>query len=67
MNFVILAAKQKLRHSVTQFKEQIKTSKRGRKKLYHDPLIAQVLTDIWVATNLACAKRLKAMNCGDKY
>ena len=38
-----------------------KVSKRGRKTLYHDPLIAQVLTDIWVATNLACAKRLKAM------
>ena len=38
-----------------------KASKRGRKKLYDDPLIAQVLTDIWVATNLACAKRLKAM------
>jgi len=38
-----------------------KASKRGRKKFYHDPLIAQVLTDIWVATNLACAKRLKAM------
>jgi len=38
-----------------------KISKRGRKKFYHDPLIAQVLTDIWVATNLACAKRLKAM------
>ncbi len=38
-----------------------KVSKRGRKKFYHDPLIAQVLTDIWVATNLACAKRLKAM------
>jgi len=38
-----------------------KTSKRGRKKFYHDPLIAPVLTDIWVATNLACAKRLKAM------
>lgn len=38
-----------------------KVSKRGRKKFYHDPLIAQVLSDIWVATNLACAKRLKAM------
>ncbi len=38
-----------------------KVSKRGRKTLYHDPLIAQVLTDIWVATNLAYAKRLKAM------
>ena len=36
-----------------------KVSKRGRKKLYHDPLMAQVLSDIWVATNLACAKRLK--------
>jgi len=21
---------------------------------WHDPLIAQVLTDVWVATNLAC-------------
>ena len=36
-------------------------SKRGRKKFYHDPLIAQVLSDIWVVSNLACAKRLKAM------
>ena len=25
-----------------------KVSKRGRKKFYHDPLIAQVLSDIWV-------------------
>lgn len=41
--------------------KQRKASKRGRKKLYHDPLIAQVLYDIWVVSNLACAKRLKAM------
>jgi hypothetical protein len=38
-----------------------KTSKRGRRKTYDDPMILQVLTDIWVAGNLPCAKRLKAM------
>ncbi len=51
-------------HSPAQFKKQGKTSKvskRGRRKFYHDPLIAQVLSDIWVVSNLACAKRLKAM------
>ena len=36
-------------------------SKRGRKKFYHDPLIAQVLTDIGVVSNLACAKGMEAM------
>jgi hypothetical protein len=38
-----------------------KLSKRGRKKVYHDPMIIQVLKDIWVAANLPCAKRLKTM------
>ena len=38
-----------------------KLSKRGRKSLYGDPMILQVLTDIWKATNLPCAKRLKAI------
>ncbi len=38
-----------------------KVSKRGRKKFYHDPLIAQVLTDIGVVTNLACSKGMKAI------
>ncbi len=36
-------------------------SKRGRKKVYDDPLIAEVLRDLWVATNLPCSKRLKAI------
>jgi hypothetical protein len=35
--------------------------KRGRKKLYDDPLIEHVLRDLWVATNLPCAKRLVAI------
>jgi hypothetical protein len=36
-------------------------SRRGRKKHYTDPLIKKVLFDIWVATNLPCSKRLKAL------
>lgn len=36
-------------------------SRRGRKKVYDDPLIMDVLRDIWVATNLPCSKRLKAI------
>ena len=36
-------------------------AQRGRKKHYTDPVIKQVLTDIWVATNLPCSKRLKAI------
>ena len=36
-------------------------SKRGRKKIYDDPLIIQALRDIWIATNLPCAKNLKAI------
>jgi hypothetical protein len=38
-----------------------KLSKRGRKKVYDDPMILQVIKDIWVAANLPCAKRLKTM------
>jgi hypothetical protein len=36
-------------------------AKRGRKKHYNDPLIKKVLRDIWVAANLPCSKRLKAV------
>lgn len=36
-------------------------SKRGRKKIYGDPLIVQVLRDLWIATNLPCSKNLKAI------
>ena len=38
-----------------------KPAKRGRKPLYDDPTILEVLTDIWQKTNLPCAKRLKAI------
>jgi len=36
-------------------------SKRGRKKQYINPMIFKVIRDIWVATNLPCSKRLKAI------
>jgi hypothetical protein len=36
-------------------------SRRGRKKNYHDPLLVDVLHDLWIATNLPCSKRLKAI------
>jgi hypothetical protein len=34
-------------------------SKRGRKKQYDNPLILEVLTELWITTNLPCSKRLK--------
>jgi hypothetical protein len=34
-------------------------SRRGRKKIYENSMIATVLTDIWTMTNLPCSKRLK--------
>ncbi|HEX9975380.1 MAG TPA: integrase, partial [bacterium] len=36
-------------------------SQRGRKKQYRDPVLLDVLRDLWVATNLPCSKRLKAI------
>ena len=36
-----------------------KKKKPGRKKYYHDPELLEVLSDLWVTTNLPCAKRLK--------
>lgn len=33
----------------------------GRRKLYHDPALLDFLKRLWVASNLACGKRLKAM------
>lgn len=36
-------------------------SRRGRKRVYDDPLIMDVLRDIWVANNLPCSKRLTAI------
>jgi hypothetical protein len=35
--------------------------KRGPKKKYDDPLLLEVLIDIWKATNLPCAKRLHSL------
>jgi hypothetical protein len=34
-------------------------SKRGRKKQYDNQLILEVLTELWITTNLPCSKRLK--------
>jgi len=36
-------------------------SRRGRKKQYSDPVILEVVKKLWVATNLPCSKRLKAV------
>ena len=36
-------------------------SQRGRKKHYRDPVLLDVLRDLWIATNLLCSKRLKAI------
>lgn len=36
-------------------------SKRGRKNQYDDPMILEVIIDIWRVTNLPCSKRLKAI------
>lgn len=36
-------------------------SRRGRKRVYDDPLIMDVLRDIWVVNNLPCSKRLTAI------
>jgi hypothetical protein len=35
--------------------------KRGRKKQYDNPLIFDVLWELWITTNLPCSKRLKAI------
>ncbi len=50
----ILNTKQKVR-------DPFLLSKRGRKKIYNDPLIFEVLCRIWSLTNLPCSKRLKAI------
>ena len=45
----------------SKFSAEKSPAKRGRKTHYTDPMIKKVLTDIWVATNLPCSKRLKAI------
>ena len=42
----------RLLNTQTQSKTSPKRSKRGRKKIYDDPMIIDVLTDIWTAANL---------------
>lgn len=51
----------RLLNSRTVPKASKNLSKRGRKKQYINPMIFKVLRDIWVATNLPCSKRLKAI------
>jgi hypothetical protein len=36
-------------------------TRRGRKKVYDQPILLEILRDIWVITNLPCSKRLKAI------
>jgi len=45
----------------SKFPTNKNAAKRGRKKHYADPMIKKILGDIWVATNLPCSKRLKAI------
>lgn len=42
-------------------KSIVNLSKRGRKKVYGDPLIFEVIFDIWKLTNQPCSKRLKEL------
>lgn len=51
----------RLFHSDVSDKSIENLSRRGRKKIYDDPLMMDVLKDIWVRTNLPCSKRLKAL------
>ncbi len=44
---------------LNQTRKPGKKKKPGRKKYYHDPELLEVLTELWVTTNLPCAKRLK--------
>jgi hypothetical protein len=41
-------------------KETVSNHKRGRNKKYSSLTLLEFLTDLWVVTNLACSKRLKA-------
>jgi len=49
----------RLLNSPLEKKSTENLSQRGRKKIYDDAIIENVLKDIWVATNLPCSKRLK--------
>jgi hypothetical protein len=45
----------------SQPKSSSPKSQRGRKKKYHLPKLIEFLKALWIAANLACGKRLKAM------
>ena len=47
--------------NATETNGQKQLSKRGRKRIYDDPMIVDVLTHIWTRANLPCAKRLKTI------
>jgi len=47
--------------SQPQPKSSSPTTQRGRKKKYHLPELIEFLKALWIAANLACGKRLKAM------
>jgi len=45
----------------TRLHHASKSIRRGPKKIYTDPLLHDVLRELWVVTNLPCSKRLKAI------
>jgi hypothetical protein len=49
----------RLLNSSVTIKSVNNLSRRGRKKVYDDPLIMEVIRDIWIVTNLPCSKNLK--------
>lgn len=51
----------RLLNATSTKKQPQSLSKRGRKHQYDDPMILEVLLDIWRVTNLPCSKRLKAI------
>lgn len=57
--YAIRALKKKTKPNLSLWKK--KNNKPGRKKKYYDPEIISVIKSIWIATNLICSKRLKAV------
>jgi uncharacterized protein YueI len=51
----------RLLNSPSLTNRKINLSKRGRKKEYDDPMILEVLRQLWTKTNLPCSKRLKTI------
>jgi len=51
----------RLLNSGIKKQHNIKRKRRGRKKKYNDPLILDIIKDLWIKTNLPCSKRLKEL------